>query len=175
MTRTSCSSCSATSSPPSGSAASGPATRCRSRSSPTTLPCSGRLLPGAGRTGCYPAPPLRSSPWTPSAISSSAPSARPQPRRHRRRSLVRSGESRKVAGVVDAMDGGEPAAVPLDLVDAGGPEIQPVDGAERDAESPAQHDLYRGNVTDYQDRLAAVIPQQPVTGPIDRATLPDGH
>src|SRR5690348_14874747 len=73
------------------------------------------------------------------------------------------------------MDGGEPAAVPLDLVDAGRPEIQPVDGAERDAESPAQHDLDRGHVTDHQDRLAAVIPQQPVTGPIDRATLPDGH
>jgi hypothetical protein len=73
------------------------------------------------------------------------------------------------------MDGGEPAAVPLDLVDAGRTELQPVDGAERDAESPAQHDLYRGNVTDHQDRLAAVIPQQPVTGPIDRATLPDGH
>ena len=69
------------------------------------------------------------------------------------------------------MDGGEPAAVPLDLVDAGRTEIQPVDGAERDAESPAQHDLYRGNVTDHQDGLAAVIPQQPVTGPIDRATF----
>jgi len=71
-----------------------------------------------------------------------------------------------VAGVVDAVDGGEAAAVPLDLVDAGGTEIEPVDGAERDAESPAQHDLYRGHVTDHQDGLAAVIPQQPVTGPV---------
>ena len=78
----------------------------------------------------------------------------------------RPGESGKVAGVVDAMDGGKSAAVPLDLVNAGGAEIQPVKGAERDAESPAQHDLYRGNVTDHQDGLAAVIPQQPVTGPV---------
>jgi hypothetical protein len=34
-----------------------------------------------------------------------------------------AGESGQVAGVVDAMDGGESAAVPLDLVDAGGAEI----------------------------------------------------
>src|SRR5690348_17915989 len=67
------------------------------------------------------------------------------------------------------MDGSKSAAVPLDLVDAGGTEIQPVEGAERDAESPAQHDLYRGNVTDDQDGLAAVIPQQPVTGPVHPA------
>ena len=33
------------------------------------------------------------------------------------------GESGKVAGVVDAMDGGKSAAVPLDLVNAGGAEI----------------------------------------------------
>lgn len=33
------------------------------------------------------------------------------------------GESRKVAGVVDAMDGGKSTAVPLDLVNAGGTEI----------------------------------------------------
>jgi hypothetical protein len=33
------------------------------------------------------------------------------------------GESRKVAGVVDAMDGGKSATVPLDLVNAGGTEI----------------------------------------------------
>ena len=59
--------------------------------------------------------------------------------------------------------------MPLDLVDAGGTEIQPVKGAERDAESPAQHDLYRVNVTDDQDGLAAVIPQQPVTGPVHPA------
>src|SRR5689334_9710405 len=68
------------------------------------------------------------------------------------------------------MDGGESAAVPLDLVDAGGTEIEPVEGAERDAESPAQHDLYRGNVTDHQDGLAAVIPQQPVAGPVHPAS-----
>ena len=36
---------------------------------------------------------------------------------------VRARESRQVAGVVDAMDGGKSAAVPLDLVDAGGAEI----------------------------------------------------
>src|SRR5580704_2007081 len=76
-------------------------------------------------------------------------------------------ESGKVAGVVDAMDGGKSAAVPLDLVDAGGAEIQPVEGAERDDESPAQQDLYRGDVTDHQDGLAAVVPQQPVTGTVD--------
>jgi anti-sigma factor RsiW len=33
------------------------------------------------------------------------------------------GESRKVAGVVDAMDGGKSTVVPLDLVNAGGTEI----------------------------------------------------
>ena len=33
------------------------------------------------------------------------------------------GESREVAGVVDTMDGGKSAAVPLDLVDAGGAKI----------------------------------------------------
>src|SRR5579859_817142 len=64
------------------------------------------------------------------------------------------------------MDGGEPAAVPLDLVDAGGAEIQPVEGVQRDAESPAQQDLYRGDVAYHQDGLAAVVPQQPVTGPV---------
>jgi hypothetical protein len=32
-------------------------------------------------------------------------------------------ESGKVAGVVDAMDGGKSAAVPSDLVNAGGAEI----------------------------------------------------
>src|SRR5215469_2686537 len=76
------------------------------------------------------------------------------------------GESGKVAGVVDTMDGGKSAAVPLDAVDAGGSEIQPVKGAKRDAESPAQQDLYRGYVTYHQDGLAAVVPQQPVTGPV---------
>jgi hypothetical protein len=76
------------------------------------------------------------------------------------------GESGKVAGVVDAMDSGKSAAVPLDLVNAGGAKIQPVKGAKRGAESPAQQDLYRGNVTYHQDRLAAVFPQQPVTGPV---------
>src|SRR6516164_341224 len=75
-------------------------------------------------------------------------------------------ESGKVAGVVAAMDGGKFAAVPPDLVNAGGAEIQPVKGAKRDAESPAQQDLYRGNVTYHQDGLAAVVPQQPVAGPV---------
>ena len=55
------------------------------------------------------------------------------------------------------MDGGKSAAVPLDLVNAGGAEIQPVNGNQRDAESPAQQDLYRGNVTHHQDGLAAVV------------------
>src|SRR5215467_15796678 len=64
------------------------------------------------------------------------------------------------------MDGGKSAAVPLDLVNAGGAEVQPVNGAKRDAESPAQQDLYRGDVTDHQDGLAAVVPQQPVTGAV---------
>src|SRR5215471_324267 len=76
------------------------------------------------------------------------------------------GESGKVAGVVDARDGGKSAAVPLDLVNAGGAEIQPVKGVKRDAESLAQQDLYRGDVTYHQDGLAAVVPQQPVTGPV---------
>src|ERR1700683_404612 len=76
------------------------------------------------------------------------------------------GNSGKVAGVVDAMDGGKSAAVPPDLVNAGRAEIQPVKGAKREAESPAQQDLYRGNVTYHQDGLAAVVPQQPVTGPV---------
>ena len=50
------------------------------------------------------------------------------------------------------------AAVPLDPADAGGPEIQPVNGAERDAQSPAQQDLYRADVTHHQDGLAAMVP-----------------
>src|SRR6185437_9700054 len=87
-----------------------------------------------------------------------------RPVRAPRRRLPESG---KVAGVVDAMDGSKSAAVPLDLVNAGGAEIQPVKGAKRDAESPAQQDLYRGYVTYHQDGLAAVVPQQPVTGPVD--------
>jgi hypothetical protein len=70
-----------------------------------------------------------------------------------------------MAGVVDAMDGRKSAIVPLDLVNAGRTQIQPVKGPQRDAESPAQQDLYRGNVRDHQDGLAAVVPQQPVTGP----------
>ena len=76
-----------------------------------------------------------------------------------RRDETGLGESGKVAGVVDAMDGGKSAAVPPDLVNAGGAEIQPVKGAKRDAEGPAQQDLYRGNVTYHQDSLAAVVPQ----------------
>ncbi len=60
--RTSCSSCSATTSPLAPSPARGPATRCRSRSSPVTLPYSGRLPPGTGRTGCCP---VRSAPLEP--------------------------------------------------------------------------------------------------------------
>src|SRR5260370_23768372 len=76
------------------------------------------------------------------------------------------GKSGKVAGVADAMDGGKSAVLPPDLVNAGGAEIQPVKGAKRDAESPAQQDLYRGNVTYHKDGLAAVVPQQPVTGPV---------
>src|ERR1700685_393238 len=64
------------------------------------------------------------------------------------------------------MDDGKSVVVPLDLVDAGGAEIQPVKGVKRDDESPAQQDLYRGNVTYHQDVLPAVVPQQPVTGPV---------
>src|SRR6516165_2214174 len=75
-----------------------------------------------------------------------------------RRDETGPGESGQVAGVVDAMDGGKSAAVPLDLVNAGGAEIQPVKGAKRDAESPAQQDLYRGDVTHHQHGLAAVVP-----------------
>src|SRR6202042_2113444 len=60
--------------------------------------------------------------------------------------------------------GGELAAVPLDLADAGGAEVQPVNGAERYAKRPAQQDLYRADVTHHQDGLAVVVPQQPVTG-----------
>src|SRR5487761_16805 len=75
-------------------------------------------------------------------------------------------ESGKVAGVVNAMDGGKSGAVPLDFVDAGGAEIQPVKGAKRNAESLAKQDLDRRDMTDHQDGLAAVVPQQPVTGPV---------
>src|SRR5260370_39092286 len=64
------------------------------------------------------------------------------------------------------MDGGKSGGVPLDLVNAGGAEIQPVKGAKRDGESPAQQDLYRGNGTYHQDGLGAVVPQQPITGPV---------
>src|SRR5207237_1159281 len=61
---------------------------------------------------------------------------------------------------------GKSMVVPPDLVNTGGSEIQPVKGAERDAESPAQQDLNRGDVTDHQDGFAAVLPQQPVAGPV---------
>jgi hypothetical protein len=43
-----------------------------------------------------------------------------------RRDETGPGDSRKVAGVVDAVDGGKSAAVPPDLVNTGGAEIQPV-------------------------------------------------
>jgi hypothetical protein len=56
------------------------------------------------------------------------------------------------------MDGGKSTVVPVDLVNAGGAKIQPVKGAERDAESAAQQDLYRGDVTHDQDVLPAVVP-----------------
>ena len=79
-------------------------------------------------------------------------------------------ESGKVAGVVDAMDGGKSAAVPLDLVNAGRAEIQPVNGAKRDAESPAQQDLYRGNVTYHQDGPAAVV-SSPLQRAVDTAAI----
>src|SRR5215472_2069134 len=75
-------------------------------------------------------------------------------------------ESGKVAGVVDTMDGGESAAVPLDLVNARGAKIEPVKGAKGDAECAAQQDLNRGDVTYHQDRLTAVVPQQAITGPV---------
>ena len=65
------------------------------------------------------------------------------------------------------MDGGKFAAVPLDLVDAGGAEVHPVNRAERDAQSPAQQDLYRADVAHHQDGFAGVVSQQPVTGPVD--------
>src|ERR1700752_5530568 len=71
-----------------------------------------------------------------------------------------------MAGVIDTVDGGKFATVPLNLVDAGGAEIQPVNGVERDTQSPAQQDLYRADVTHHQDGLAGVVPQQPVTGPV---------
>ena len=109
------------------------------------------------------APPSRH--WRPRLRSTRSPSPAYADLRSRR-DETGPGESGKVAGVVDAMDGGKSAAVPLDLVNAGGAEIQPVKGAKRDAESPAQQDLYRGNVTYHQDGLAAVVPQQPVTGPV---------
>ncbi len=79
---------------------------------------------------------------------------------------VTLGESEEVAGVVNAMDGGKFAAVPLDLVDARRAKIEPVNGAERDAERAAQQDLYRADVTYHQDVLPAVVPQQPVTGAV---------
>ena len=56
------------------------------------------------------------------------------------------------------MDGGKSVAVPVDLVNAGGAQIQAVKGAKRDAESPAQQDLYRGYMTYHQDGLAVAVP-----------------
>src|ERR1700761_2068321 len=67
------------------------------------------------------------------------------------------------------MDGGESLAVPPDLVNAGGAQVEPVNGAERNAESPAQQDLYRGYVSDHQDGLTVVLMEQPVTGPVHPA------
>jgi hypothetical protein len=80
----------------------------------------------------------------------------PGARRETTRRLDSSGE---VAGVVNAMDGGKFAPVPLDFVNAGGAKIQPVKGSERDAESAAQQDLYRGDVTYHQDVVPGVVQQ----------------
>src|SRR6266568_7157311 len=80
---------------------------------------------------------------------------------------VRNCPSAQMAGVVDAADGGELMPVPLDLVDAGGAEVHPVEGVERDVEGPAQQNFYRRDVAYYQDSLTAVVSQQPVTGLVD--------
>jgi hypothetical protein len=63
-----------------------------------------------------------------------------------------------MTGVVDAADGGELVIMPLDLVDARGAEVHPVDGGQGDVKGAAQQDLYRGNVADYQDPLTVVVP-----------------
>jgi hypothetical protein len=45
-------------------------------------------------------------------------------------------ESREMAGVVDAADGGELVVMPLDLVDSRGAEVHPVEGGERGVKGP---------------------------------------
>src|SRR5487761_17708 len=67
-----------------------------------------------------------------------------------------------MAGVVDAADGRELMIMPLDLVDARGTEVYPVQGDERHVKSPAQQDLYRRDVADYQDRLTVVVSEEPI-------------
>ena len=72
-----------------------------------------------------------------------------------------------MTGVVDAPDGGELMAVPLDLVNAGGAEVQPVERAKRDVEGPAQQYFYRRYVAYHQHRLTVVVSQEPVTSLVD--------
>ena len=62
-----------------------------------------------------------------------------------------------MAGVIDAADGGELVVMPLDLIDACGAQVHPVDSGQRDVEGPAQQDLYRRDVADDQDRLTVVV------------------
>jgi anti-sigma factor RsiW len=79
--------------------------------------------PAAGP--CPRSSPLRSTPDCRSLVRSPAAAQRRHMRtlRSRQEETGRPGESGEVAGVVDAMDGGESAAVPLDLVNAGGAKI----------------------------------------------------
>ena len=75
--------------------------------------------------------------------------------------------SQEMTGVVDALDGGELMAVPLDLVDAGGAEVQPVERGKRDVEGPAQQYFYRRYVAYHQHCLTVVVSQEPVTSLVD--------
>ena len=72
-----------------------------------------------------------------------------------------------MTGVVDATDGGELMAVPLDLVDAGGTQVQPVERGKRDVEGSAQQYFYRRYVAYHQHRLTVVVSQEPVTSLVD--------
>jgi len=72
-----------------------------------------------------------------------------------------------MAGVVDAADGGELVIMPLDLVDARGAEVDPVEGGERHVKGPAQQDFYRRNVADDQDRLTVVVSEEPIASLVD--------
>jgi len=145
----------------------GPPTTCRSRSSPAPpLGAQADILLALAETGCclISGAPAQAHGRLPQSVpqylqhgpDGNGPDRRPLARPASRGPASRSRNLRSRRDQADPVSHGRwlvsltrwtaanPRPCHLDLVDAGGTEIQPVEGAERDAESPAQHDLYRG-------------------------------